>query len=492
MKRITVATSIRSESRANPGSEAVLRGVPVAVSQLSEAEFLGREPSSAPGRQVAVARPQSAEEIEALVKWAGSGWASLGLISSSPHPHQDMSSLDQDLYVDLSRMKRLFHVDSLDAVAIVEPGLTFAELDGLLAPHGLRTFKPLLPRAGKSVIASHLEREPLLVAREHWDVLDPFGAGEIIFGSGERFHTGAAGNPGRMDDHWKAGMRYMTATGPAGTDFMRVLQGAQGTLGIVTWAAIFCDRVPAAEESFFIAAETPEPLLDLSAELHYRRLGHYIFLSNRAHLALLARAAGAPVDPATLPAWSLLVAIAATGDLPQEHVAFEAGDTKALAAAAGLLVAPSAGGLAAQAVVDAHAKLHADDYRDGACGSHRSVFFLTQGDHVPSFVRLAATLAPVHGVDTADIAVYVQPRLQGRNCHLEFVIPHAPADADRVDAFATALAQACCDRGGFFSRPYGDWTAMAYARNPSIVPYLRQCKAMFDPKGILHPGRLGL
>ncbi len=472
-----------AESRAGDASlqNVALRGSPIEVRRIP------RVAGSAASEHDWTAQPRTADEVEALVKWAAAQGVSLGVTSSAAHPARRASDPVM-LQIDLGRMRRLFHVDAGDAVAIIEPGLSFAELDRLLAPQRLRSFKPLLPRAGKSAIASYLEREPLLMVREQWDVLDPFGAAEIVFGSGERFHTGAAGNPGKMDDHWKAGMRYMTATGPVGTDFMRVLQGSQGTLGIVTWAAIFCDRLPLAEESFFVTAQTAEPLLDLSAELNYRRLGHSLFLSSRAHLAMLARAVGIAVEEAKFPAWALLVNIAAAADLPEDRLAYEAADTRALVQAAGLAIAPAVAGLSAQAIVNRQASLADGDYRDVA-GKHRSVFFLTQGDRVPAFVKLAEGLATKHGVATTDIAVYVQPRLQGRNCHLEFVIP---GNAPRADALAAELAQACCDKGGFFSRPYGAWTEMAYARNPKIVPFLRHCKSMFDPKGILQPGRLGL
>ena len=59
--------------------------------------------------------------------------------------------------------------------------MTFSALDKALAPHGLRSFKPLLPRAQKSAIASYLEREPLLQAKEHWDTLDPLGGAGDFF-----------------------------------------------------------------------------------------------------------------------------------------------------------------------------------------------------------------------------------------------------------------------------------------------------------------------
>ena len=474
---------------------ATFNGAPVPVELMDrDGLFAGGRLAQA-GSKIAVSRPTSADEVGAMVKWARSKRIAMGTLSSAHgSPRRAERAGKENLIMDLGQMSRIFHIDPSDGVAIIEPGVSFAALDTALAPKGLRSFKPLLPRSGKSVIASYLEREPLLVPREHWDVLDPFGSAEIVFGSGERFYTGAASNPGTMKEHWKAGLRYMTATGPVGTDFMRVLQGSQGTLGVVTWAAIFCDRLPKAEQSFLIGSDTLEPLLSLSAELTYRRLGHALFLSNARQLEVLAAATGSRVDATALPNWALFVNFAAASDLPEERVAFEVEDTTALAAEAGLAPVSELAGLPAQTIIDSHAALQGTDYRNALKGDHQSVFFLTQVDRTPGFVTQAKELAAKHDYASEDCAIYIQPRLQGRNCSIEFVLPFESlpsAETERAEAFATELAKACCDNGGFFSRPYGEWTPMAYAKNPEIVPFLKHCKSMFDPDGILQPGRLG-
>jgi FAD/FMN-containing dehydrogenase len=44
--------------------------------------------------------------------------------------------------------------------------------------------------------------------------------------------------------------------------------------------------------------------------------------------------------------------------------------------------------------------------------------------------------------------------------------------------------------GGFFSRPYGPWKDTAYRRAVSTLVMQRKIKQIFDPKGILNPGKL--
>ncbi|MFS4580157.1 FAD-binding oxidoreductase [Phaeobacter sp. C3_T13_0] len=441
----------------------------------------------------AVVNPKTPEDIEVMVNWARGKSVKLGTSSSSAQSNAPLADLGTiDVLMDLSDMNKVFHVDPDDGVAIIEAGVTFADVDKVLAPQGLRAMKPLLPAAGKSVLASYIEREPLTITREQWDVLDPMGSAQIIFGSGERFYTGNAANQGSMEEHWKSGLRYMTATGPVGTDFLRVMQGSQGTLGVLTWSAIFCDRIPVAEQSFFIADNDQDKLISVMAELNYRRIGSEIFLSNKTHLATVAKACGKSIDAAALPEWVLFANFSANCDLSEDRVAFEVSDLNDITNNAGVKPVVELSGFAASDVIAAHANLPTGDYRDGPTGGHRSVVFLTQADRTPGFVKIARDLAGKHGVNPNDLATYIQPRLQGRNCSIEIMLLTDAGNAGKADAFVVELAQATCDAGGFYSRPYGDWTDMAYEKNPELVPYLRHCKSMFDPDGILHPGRLGL
>ncbi len=466
----------------------VLEDAPVAARAITGAP-LALSPAE---NGISVARPKTPEDVEALVNWARGKHVKLGITSSSDPSGKVPGDLGPvDVLLDLSEMKKVFHADPDDGVAIIEAGVTFADVDKVLAPLGLRSMKPLLPAAGKSVLASYIEREPLTITREQWDVLDPMGSAQIIFGSGERFYTGNASNQGTMEEHWKSGLRYMTATGPVGTDFLRVMQGSQGTLGVLTWAAIFCDRIPQAEQSFFIGSDSQEALIDVMSELTYRRIGSEIFLSNRSHLQMIAKACGREVTGGTLPEWILFANFSADCDLSEERVAFEVSDLNDLTKVANLTPVRALGGFAASDVIAAHANLPEGDYRNAPGGDHRGVVFLTQADRTPAFVAIAADLASRHGVNPDDLATYIQPRLQGRNCSIEIMLPMDARTADTAEAFVAELAQATCDAGGFYSRPYGDWTDMAYEKNPDLVPYLRHCKSMFDPDGILHPGRLG-
>ena len=92
-----------------------------------------------------------------------------------------------------------------------------------------------------------------------------------------------------------------------------------------------------------------------------------------------------------------------------------------------------------------------------------------------------------------DIGVYLQTIVQGTSCHCEFDLYYDPADQRthrRDDNNGGACSQQVSKAGAFFSRPYGAWAQLAYAEAPTTAILQRKLKAIFDPNGILNPGKL--
>ena len=132
----------------------------------------------------------------------------------------------------------------------------------------------------------------------------------------------------------------------------------------------------------------------------------------------------------------------------------------------------------------------APDDRTPPKGASSSLFFMTQMDKASAFIaRVRAVLAD--DGPGCEAGFYVQPRVQGASCHFEInLYADDPLAAGRMDALRARLTRACADAGAYFSRPYGDATAIAFAENPLLTSYLKEVKAMFDPNRILAPGRL--
>ena len=120
-----------------------------------------------PKTPACVVKPANIEELKGIVKWANSKRTALVPISSgAPHFRGDtVPGVEGAVIVDLRRMNKIIRVNDANRVALVEPGVTFGELIPSVNIEGLRLNMPLIPRRTKSVVASMLEREPVLMPK---------------------------------------------------------------------------------------------------------------------------------------------------------------------------------------------------------------------------------------------------------------------------------------------------------------------------------------
>jgi FAD/FMN-containing dehydrogenase len=216
-------------------------------------------------RPAYVVKPRNSDDIAKLVKLANKTLTPLVPVSSGP-PHfrgDTVPGTGGAVVVDLSKMKKVIRVDRFHRVAMVEPGVTFAELIPAVEKAGLRLNMPLAPRKSKTVVGSMLEREPVVMPKYQWDISDPMACVEVVFGSGETFRTGQAAGPGTIEEQWAAGGAQKTPYGPGPVQWNRLIQEAQGTMGIVTWASLRCELLPKVEEPFFVGSADLNRLFEL-------------------------------------------------------------------------------------------------------------------------------------------------------------------------------------------------------------------------------------
>lgn len=467
-------------------------------SSLSISEDLRVRESFAKDRDTAVgpmpagvARPTTLTELQALVQWANRSKTKIIPVSSTgQHRRGDtVPTTDNTVIADLSGMRRVIHVDPRDKIAIIEPGIDFGSIDTLLAPHRLRAFRPLMPRAGKSVLASYLDREPLIHPNDHWDVADPFGGTAAVLGNGDLVLTGSAAIEGTLQQQLDNGSRHMSPYGPGHTDLLRVMQGSQGTLGTLAWAAVYCERIPEAEKSHFVTGDALQPVLALARDLLLRRITSTLFIVDAMQLAMLMARPGedALALAAQLPAWALFVTQSGTSLRAEQKLAWQLADLRSRAQARGCTVRDAVAGHGADAFATRLRTCPDNDYRDRVTGAHKELFFLQTFSGLPAVMAAkAACMAP----DVGPVGTYIQPMAQGTCCHVEFNLPHPPQLSERAAPFWQTLTHACAQAGAFFSRPYGNWHALAFASDSSVHIMLTAAKTLLDANNTMNPDRI--
>ena len=447
-----------------------------------------------------IVKPQTSQAIQELVKLANETRTPLIPVSSGP-PHfrgDTVPGIGGSIIVDLSEMKKVMKVDRAHRVAMVEPGVTFGELIPAIEKAGLRLNMPLLPRRTKTVVGSMLEREPVVMPKYHWDISDPLACVEVVFGNGEMFKTGQAAGPGSVEDQWAAGGAQKAPYGPGPAQWYRVIQGAQGTMGIVTWASLRCELLPKVEEPYVIGSVNLSKLIDLTHWLIRLRMVNECLILNSTNLAAIM-AQKWPRDYQTLrkslPQWVLFFNLAGYDKyLPEQRVSSYVKGLDDISKQVGLEATKAVGGVSAVDILKTVQRPSIDPYwKLRYKGAYHDIFFITTYAKLDDQIDTIYDLINRSGYPALDMGIYLQPIVQGSNCHCEFNLfydPQNQGEVERVKNLSTSAISALLAKGAFFSRPYGESARMIVNRDAASVAALNKVKTILDPNHVMNPGKL--
>jgi len=449
-------------------------------------------------RPACVLKPSSVAQVQDIVVRANAERIPIIPCSSSgPHFRGDTApEVDDAVIVDLGGMDKILRMDVRNKVAMIEPGVTFDSLQKAAHQAGLRLPMPLAPRSTKSVIASILEREPHTIPKYHWDSSDPMCCIEVVFGTGDLFRTGSAAGPGTLEQQWASGQAQKSPMGPSQTDFMKIMQGYQGTLGIVTWATVKLELKPTAQKAFFVSGTRLEDLIDFTYAILRPKLPDECLILNAVALASIMTPGLRERDALAkdLPNWVLCYAVSGYEHYPQERISYIEADIDDLARRHNVHPRTGLKDIAGLKFLARLSKSSDDPYwKIRHLGGCQDIFFLTTLDRAPGFLSAFEGERDRLAFPAENVAVYLQPTQQGRNLHVEFACMYNPEDAEskaRARDLYLNASRKMGDLGGFFSRPYGYWADVAYAKCPDTVKALHKVKGILDPQGIMNPGKL--
>jgi D-lactate dehydrogenase len=415
----------------------------------------------------AVALPTTIEQVVAIVRACRAHRVPVIARGRGTNTTGASVPVEGGVVVSLERMHRILDIRPGDRCAVVQPGVLNGELQRALKPHGL--FWPPDPTSADfSSIGGNLACNaggPRAV--KYGASRDNVLALVAVTGTGEVIRCGSA-----------------TTKGATGYDLQRLLVGSEGTLALIVEATLRLTPLPAA-----------------------RRAIRALYRDVDAAAAAVARLMAQPVTPSMLEFMDgdavRLARDVGGADLPQDVGALlmiEAdGDAHTLphAVDALLVAARGDGCLDAEPAADDAARERLWAARKALSPALRSLApgkinedVVAPVSRIPDLVAGVQRLSRTHALPIVCFG-------HAGNGNLHVNLMYDPADADQsaraqaamADVFALALSL-----GGTLSGEHGIGLAkrdfMPQAIDAPTLALMRQVKAVFDPDGILNPGKL--
>jgi FAD/FMN-containing dehydrogenase len=449
-----------------------------------------------PGMPDFVVWPTTSEQVSDVLKLSSKNNVPVIPVSSQVHFNGGAIPREGGIIMDLSKMNKILEIDQDLKKVRIEAGVTWGQLTGELAKQGMRALMPLMPPANRSVLSDFLDRE--VPTNTVYDYGEPMQGFEVVWPNSDPFRLGSASVNGYPD----SGSHGGNPSGP-GIDFYRFVQGAQGTMGVVTWTNLKVMFETKKDKVFFVPVDDLASAQEFLYRILPRRVGQEVVLLNRTDLATMI-AESFPKDferlRATLPPWTLIIVVSGLQRRPDEKIAYEEkflketvkNEFRRLVLAEAL---PGFPGLGNKMLSLLRNPWPADlpYWKNRWQGASQSLFFIARPEKSQKFVEIIETVAPKHGYPVADIGGYIQPIEHNRGCQVEFTFFYNGKDAAakaRVAGLYKDAAQALMNEGALFTRPYGELAPMVYDRAASYVLALRRVKKIFDPNNIMNPGNL--
>jgi FAD/FMN-containing dehydrogenase len=449
-----------------------------------------------PGMPSYVVKPKDAQEIQEIIKFANEHLIPVVPISSGVHFNGAAIPKQGGIILDLNRMNRILEIDEPNRRVRIEVGVMWGQLIDDLGKKGFRMIMPLLPHSQRSVVTDYLERE--VPTNTVYDYGEPLQSMEVVWPTGEIFRMGSASVNGYPDSISKGA----NPSGP-GIDFYRFFQGAQGTMGVVTWANLKIESIPKMDKVFFA------PVNDLSYATEFlyrvlpRRIGQEcLLLSNLDLAAIIAEDWAKDFEKLrkALPPWTLILVVSGLLRRPEEKIAYEEkmlneilkNEFKNMSMADNLPGFPGLG----RRILPILRRPWPQDvayWKNRWKGGCQSLFFITRPVLAPKFIKTAEGIAARHAYPIDDIGSYLQPIEHNRACHLELHFFYDPGKSEEmamVSSLYRDTALALLNEGAFFTRPYGELASMVYERAANYTMALKRLKKTFDPNNIMNPGNL--
>ena len=443
------------------GPEHVLTGGRIAE-DYGHDEALGAEPQL----PVAVVLPASTDDVASVLRLAteqgvpvtarGSGTG----LSGAARPRSG------GLVVSFERMNAVLEIDTANQVAVVQPGVTLAQLDEITAKHGL--VYPVYPGEYSASLGGNVGTNAGGMRAVKYGVTRHQVLGiEAVLAGGDVIRTG-----GRF------------VKGSTGYDLTQLIIGSEGTLALVTEAILRLYPRPDHRATVLAPFTTLDAVMAAVPLVVASGVGPLILeyidmLTMKGMERQFGLDLGVPADVQEAAFAYLVVALENTHEARvEEDVEAVATQLTELGAIDVYVLPPGA----ATSLIEAREKAF---FLAKASGADDIVDVVVPRAAIPAYLARIGELAKEYGALVAGCG-----HAGDGNVHLSVFQP----DEDQRHEIMRSIFRTGMDMGGAISGEHGIGTEkkryFLELEDPAKVALMRRIKLAFDPNGILSPGKL--
>ena len=418
---------------------------------------------------LAIAFPASVEQVQAIVRWANANAVAIVPSGGRTGLSGGAVAAHGELVVSLERMSRVLGFDAVDRTLTVEAGIPLQLAQEAARGHGLQYPVDFAARGSASIGGTIATNAGGIRVVRYGNTREWIAGLKLVTGTGDLLDLGRA-----------------LVKDSSGYDLRHLAIAAEGTLGIVVEATLRLTDPPPPTNVMLLALPSFEALMRVFEAFRARlQLQAFEFFTDVALKHVLAHGAQAPFAEAH-PFYVVT-----------EFASDEASEAEALAAFEQCM----GEGLVNDGVISA------------SDGQAQQLWRLREGitesvaRYVPYkndvSVRIAAMPAflaeaqALLGREYPQFEVVWFGHIGDGNLHINILKPDCMAQADFVadcERVTKLLAGALQRHGGSISAEHGIGLVkkpyLGCTRSEAEIAAMRGIKALFDPAGIMNPGKL--
>jgi FAD/FMN-containing dehydrogenase len=419
---------------------------------------------------LAIALPAAAEEVQAIVRWANRQRIAIVPSGGRTGLSGGAVAAQGELVLSLERMNRVLGFDPVDRTLTVQPGITLQAVHDAAREHGLIYPVDFAARGSCSIGGNIATNAGGIRVIRYGNTREWIAGLKVVSGAGEWLEL----NRGLIKNS-------------SGYDFRHLLIGSEGTLGIVVEATLKLTDPPPPSQTMLLALPDMDALMQVFALFRARlSLQAFEFFTDIAQKHVLAHGAQRAIE----------------GDYPYYVVTeFDAVD----AAAMDIALAAFEHGMEQGWIVDG--VIAQSEAQAAALWRLREGITESLAPHRPYkndiSVRIGAVPAFLHEMQALltreypDIEVVWFGHIGDGNLHINVLKPAELDDAifiSQCEHVTKLLAQTLQRHGGSISAEHGiglvKKSYLESTRSAAEIALMRQVKQVFDPLGLLNPGKV--